>query len=247
MISIITITYNAENVLTPTMKSLSTQTYRDFEHIIVDGASKDNTLQTARNHAGKNLRILSEPDKGLYDAMNKGIDIARGKYLLFLNAGDTFHDKDSLSEYAKAIEKAGNPDIVYADTVLVDANRKIIGPRHLSAPDRLTVQSYKNGMLVCHQAFMVRTELIRLFNIKYDLKWRFSADYEWCLRCISNTSPERCINLNRITIDYLQEGLTTKNHRASLLERYKIMCKYYGTLSTAARHVKFALRNLKRL
>ena len=78
------------------------------------------------------------------------------------------------------------------------------------------------------------------------MKYRFSADYEWCLRCLKATSPERCVNLRTIAIDYLTEGLTDQNHKASLKERYHIMCRYYGTLPTLLRHVWFAVRALMR-
>ena len=105
LISVITITYNAEDCLYPTMRSVAAQSFKDFEHIIVDGASTDNTLQIARSLGTSNLRILSEPDKGLYDAMNKGLSMANGRYLLFLNAGDAFHSEDTLSHYAAEAKK----------------------------------------------------------------------------------------------------------------------------------------------
>jgi len=227
------------------MRSVAEQTFTDFEHVIVDGASKDHTLKVARDMGTAGLRILSEPDKGLYYAMNKGIDLARGEYLLFLNAGDTFFDCESLQRYADAIATTNTPDIIYADTVLVDETDNVLGPRHLSAPQQMTFGSYANGMLVCHQAFMVRTEMVRLFNLRYNTRWRYSADYEWCLRCIRSSTPDRCINLKCATIRYLQEGLTTRNHRASLIERYRIMCQYYGVLPTTIRHIGFALRNMR--
>lgn len=238
LISIVTITYNAEKVLPPTVESINSQTFRDFEHIVVDGASADSTLLEARK--SKRARILSEPDNGLYDAMNKGLAMARGRYLLFLNAGDAFHSPDTLAHYAKAC--ADDPDIIYGDTVLVDAERRVVGPRHLSAPEVLTVESFANGMLVCHQAFMVRRKIAP----EYDLTYRFSADYDWTIRCMKEGDPTKFINLREVTIDYLTDGLTDKNHRASLLERFQIMRRHYGTLPTLGRHALFLLRALRR-
>lgn len=240
LISIVTITFNAESQLAPTMKSVAAQNFRNFEHIIVDGASTDGTLSVARQLSSHPLRILSEPDKGLYDAMNKGLKMAHGKYIIFLNAGDAFHAADTLSRYANAARK--NPDIIYADTVIVDKDRKIIGPRHLSAPSILTFESFSKGMLVCHQAFMVRRELAPA----YDTSYRFSADYEWTLRCIRRTKPGKCINLRTIAIDYLSDGLTDKNKRKSLMERFSIMKEYYGAVPTIANHILFLGRALKR-
>ncbi|MDE6533384.1 MAG: glycosyltransferase [Muribaculaceae bacterium] len=240
LISIITITFNAANEIKPTMKSIASQTCHDFEHIIIDGASKDATIQVARSMGVPSLRILSEPDKGLYDAMNKGLRMSRGKYLLFLNAGDSFHDDGTLAAYAAAAVK--NPDIIYADTVIVDKDRAVIGPRHLSAPDILTFQSFSKGMLVCHQAFMVKKSIAPL----YDTSYRFSADYDWTVKCLQKSQPGNCINLHRIAIDYLSDGMTDKNKIASLKERFNIMCGHYGTSKTVVNHASFIARALKR-
>ncbi len=240
LFSIITITRNAAKTLPPTLKSLKDQTFKDFEHLLIDGASTDNTIAIARQKGIPGLRIVSEPDKGLYDAMNKGLTLARGKYVLFLNAGDAFADSDILEAYAKATQK--NPDIIYADTVIVDANRNILGKRHLSAPERLTFESFSKGMLVCHQAFMVRRSLAPA----YDLSYRFSADYDWTVRCLALSAPHKCINIHKIAIHYLSDGLTDKNHRASLKERYKIMAYHYGTAKAIIRHLSFIPRAISR-
>lgn len=240
LISIITITFNAAEQLPPTMESVAAQTCREFEHIIIDGASKDSTLQVARELARHPLRILSEPDKGLYDAMNKGLRMAQGDYVLFLNAGDAFHDNKVLSEYAEAAKR--NADIIYADTVIVGADRKFISKRHLSAPELLTFQSFSKGMLVCHQAFMVKRSLAPL----YDTSYRFSADYDWTVKCLRKSKPGKCINLHRVAIDYLSDGMTDNNKIKSLRERFDIMCRHYGTAATLAKHISFIGRAMKR-
>lgn len=240
LISIITITYNAERGLPATLRSLREQTYKDFEHIIIDGASQDDTLTIARKDGVTGARLLSEPDKGLYYAMNKGLEMAHGKYVLFLNAGDSFHSPETLMRYAEAAQE--DPDIIYSDTVIVDADRREIRPRHLSVPERLTFKSFKNGMLVCHQAFMVRKAIAPL----YDTSYRFSADYDWTVKCIEKTMPERCVNLHITGIDYLDAGTTEKNKIKSLIERYEIMSRHYGVISTAAHHLMFITRALRR-
>lgn len=240
LITIVTITFNAEESIAPTMKALASQTWQGFEHLIIDGASTDNTLLIARRLGVPSLRILSEPDKGLYDAMNKGLKMARGKYVLFLNSGDTLHSVDTLKKYAIAAQK--NPDIIYADTVIVDSERNVLGPRHLSVPSVLTYQSFAKGMLVCHQAFMVRKSIAPLFDTSY----RFSADYEWAIRCIQRTKPGKCVNLRTVAIEYLSDGLTDKNKMKSLRERFRIMTEYYGLLPTVANHIIFVGRAIKR-
>ena len=130
------------------------------------------------------------------------------------NAGDAFHSPDSLSEIAVAAEANGFPDVVYGQTQLVDASRKFVAMRHLSAPEHLTFESFRQGMLVCHQAFVVKREIAE----PYDLRYRFSADYEWCLRCLKKMKGSAYTGT--VIIDYLTDGLTDKNHMASLKERF---------------------------
>lgn len=233
LITIVTITYNAEKELPVTINSVMQQNFQDFEHLIIDGASSDKTLEIARSNP--DARIISEKDNGLYDAMNKGIDFARGKYLLFLNAGDSFRSPETLALYAKEAEK--NPDIIYADTMIVDEEGNDIGPRHYSAPALLTHNSFSKGMLICHQAFMVKREIAP----HYDLQYRFSADYDWTIKCIRNTEPEKCVNLNTVAINYLSNGMTDKNKFKSLKERYRVMAHHYGTFSAIKRHIALLL------
>lgn len=255
LISVITITYNAASVIRPTLQSLNSQTFRNFEHLVIDGASKDDTVSIVRGMCPDSI-IRSEPDRGLYDAMNKGLRAAKGKYLLFLNAGDALHTPDTLRHYADAARLNGKKplnadenadsrqlyaDIIYGDTIVVDSGRNFVKPRHLSVPERLTFRSFANGMLVCHQAFMVRRDLAP----EYDLQYRFSADYEWTLSCLKAADPDHNVNLHTVTIDYLSDGMTDKNHSASLKERYRIMCRYYGTIPTLLRHIRFLLRHFR--
>lgn len=228
LISVITITYNAAGTIGVTMASVAEQTCRDYEHVVIDGASRDATLEIARSYAG--VRILSEPDEGLYDAMNKGLRMARGEYVLFLNSGDTFHSKDTLEAYAR--RACLGDDIIYGDTVIVDSERRVLGPRHYTAPERLTKESFAKGMLICHQAFMVRRSLAP----DYDLCYRFSADYDWTIRCIKAADEDKCTNLGMVVIDYLSDGLTDRNKFKSLRERYRVMANHYGHLRALRRH-----------
>ena len=245
-ISVITATFNSAATLADTLASVVAQTYPDVEHIIVDGASTDSTLtivehyRSAYERGGKTLRVVSERDRGIYDAMNKGLRMARGKYVLFLNAGDRLATGATLSRYAMAAER--DPDIIYGDTVIVDAAGTLLRPRHLSAPRVLTADSFARGMLVCHQAFMVRRELAPEFDTRY----RLSADYDWCVRCIRATTPGRCENLRCVTIHYLDGGLTRRHKFESLRERFSIMSEHYGFFPTATRHVGFLFRAIRR-
>ena len=234
LFSIITITFNAASTLPPTLRSVAEQTFTNYEYIVVDGASRDNTVALVEA-SQLPVRMVSEPDKGLYDAMNKGLKMATGEYLIFLNAGDSFHTPDTLQRVAEAIGN-NRPGVVYGETAIVDANRNFLMMRRLRAPESLTWRSFANGMLVCHQAFIARRDIAP----QYDLKYRYSADVDWCIRCMKQT--DELLNTHLTLIDYLNEGETTRHHRASLKERFAVMCHHYGTLPTVLRHVGFALR-----
>jgi len=234
--SIITVCYNAETELEDTIQSVITQTYRHVEYIIVDGASKDGTLAITDRYKERIDRVVSEPDKGLYDAMNKGLRLATGDYVCFLNAGDCFHEDSTLQQMASTLTMTGLPDVLYGETELVDKEGHFVRMRRLSAPETLTWRSFKQGMLVCHQAFFAKRALAE----PYDLQYRFSADFDWCIRIMKKA--KHLHNTHLTVIDYLEEGMTTKNRRASLMERFRIMTKHYGLMSTAAYHAWFVLR-----
>lgn len=236
--SIITVTYNAGAVLEDTIQSVITQTYRNVEYIIVDGGSKGHTLDIINRYREHIHTLVSEPDKGLYDAMNKGIRLATGDYLCFLNAGDELHEDDTLQLMVHSITGTELPDVLYGETAIVDEEGHFLRMRRLSAPENLNWKSFKDGMLVCHQAFFPRRELAE----PYDLRYRFSADFDWCIRIMKKSHTLH--NTHLTLIDYLNEGMTTRNHRASLHERFRIMCRHYGYPSTLARHAWFALRLL---
>lgn len=234
LISVITITYNAASTLPATIASVEAQTFRDFEYIIVDGASTDNTIAIASAYPP--ARIKSEPDRGLYDAMNKGLHRACGRYVIFLNAGDAFHAPDTLQRYADAIAQAPTaPGMVYGQTRIVDSRRRYVGERHLLAPERLTARSFLNGMEVCHQAMCVRRDLAP----DYDLRYRYSADYDWAIKVLKR-SPLN-VYIPGYVADYLSEGLTTANRRASLLERFRSMRTHYGLLPALLSHLRILL------
>ena len=235
--SIITVTYNAGKVLEDTIQSVITQTYKNVEYIIVDGKSTDGTMDIVNRYREHIHTIVSEPDKGLYDAMNKGIDLATGDYLCFLNAGDELHEDDTLQLIVHSLNGEKElPDVIYGETAIVDEEGHFLRMRRLSTPEHLTWKSFQHGMLVCHQAFMPRRDLA----VKYNLKYRFSADFDWFIRIMKKS---RVLHNTHLTIiDYLNEGMTTRNHKASLKERFHIMCHHYGTASTIMRHMGFAVR-----
>lgn len=251
--TIATVTYNAAALIGPTIESVEAQDYPSVEHLIIDGNSQDATLEAVHHYQERNsvaavpheVNCLSEPDEGLYDAMNKAIDMASGDYILFLNAGDRLHSPDTLSKIAAAAAAGdGRPAVIYGDTHIVDGEGRFVRRRRLTPPERLTWRSFRHGMLVCHQAFLARTDLAKANP--YDLRYRFSADFDWCIRIMREARRRRLPlkNTHAVISDYLNEGMTTRNHRASLKERFDIMVRHYGPVTTVLLHAWFAVRSL---
>ena len=256
--TVVTITYNAEKVLQRTLDSVYGQTYEGVEHLIVDGASKDNTLQMAEAYKeksdasgnGHKVIILSEPDHGIYDAMNKGLTQASGDYVVFLNAGDFFPAANTLADivhqcHLNEFPAAERPGVLYGNTDIVDGEGRFLHPRRLQPPAKLTWKSFRNGMLVCHQAFYARTDIAK--NTQYDTRYRFSADVDWCIRIMKAAAKENVPlhNLHMVVANYTEEGQTTLHHRESLLERFRVMARHYGWFSTIVMHVWFVFRSVR--
>lgn len=234
--SIITVTYNAGKVLEPTIRSVVEQTYPQVEYIIVDGASKDNTLAVVEKYRAGVTTLVSEPDRGLYDAMNKGLRLATGHYVCFLNAGDRLYAPTTLEQMVCSIPAGEQPDVIYGETALIDGMGNFMRMRRLSTPEVLNWKSFRQGMVVCHQAFFAKREL----TPPYDLSYRFSSDFDWCIRVMKQSHLLH--NTHLTLINYLSEGMTTQNRKASLMERFRIMSVHYGFWSTLLRHVGFVFR-----
>jgi glycosyltransferase involved in cell wall biosynthesis len=238
--SIITVTYNAARWIERTIQSVLAQTCSDIEYIIVDGGSTDGTVDIITNNfqlSSINFQFISEPDKGIYDAMNKGLKLAAGDYVWFINAGDRIHSPNTLREIANQFSILNSqPSILYGETEISDAQGNSLGMRRLKAPERLTWKSFKMGMLVCHQSFIVKREIAE----NYDLQYRYSADFEWCIRCLKKA--DRIFNTHQTLSYFLEAGYSADNRKDSLKERYAIMCKYYGKIPTQIRHLWFAVR-----
>lgn len=241
LFTIITVTYNAQGTLAPTLESVDRQTCTHYEHLIIDGASTDGTLDITRDHPNSHRRVFSSPDNGIYDAMNKGLAMANGEYLIFLNSGDSFHSPDTLQRIADTIINNEFPGVVYGQTQVVGKDRKRLADRHLTAPEKLTYHSFADGMVVCHQAFVA----LRRICDEYDLRYKLSADYEWCIRVLQH-SRRNVPMFDEPLVDYLAGGMSAKNRRKSLMERFRIMSYYYGFFPTVLRHLKFIPRYLRR-
>jgi len=243
-ISIVTITYNAARSVQRTLDSVATQTWPSIEHLIIDGASTDDTLLLVRRYQATSpheVIVRSEPDRGLYDAMNKGLRQTTGDYVVFLNAGDALASADTLSTVASlAVDQ--RPAVIYGDTNITDSDGHVLRPRRLRPPQQLTWRSFRQGMLVCHQAFYVRRDIAQ--HTGYDLRYRHSADVDWCIRVMKEAQRQAMplVNAHCVLALFEEGGDTTQHHRDSLWERFDVMRRHYGLLTTVGMHLWFVLR-----
>lgn len=253
--SVVTITYNAAAVLRPTLDSVMMQDYPNVEHLIIDGASTDETLAIAKAYQklsdeaenGHVVKIQSEPDKGLYDAMNKGLRLATGDYIVFMNAGDRFPEADTLDKVMLAAvvgDGEERPAVLFGNTDIIDDKGNFLYHRRLSPPERLTWRSFRYGMVACHQAFYARTDIA--CSLPYDTTFRYSADVDWCIRVMKEGERRHLLlrNIHAVVANYMEEGQTTIHHKDSLKERFEVMRRHYGLLTTVLLHAWFAFRKL---
>ena len=167
-ITIVTVTYNAEDFIEETILSIINQTYKNVEYIIVDGSSNDNTLEIVKKYEDKIDCFVSEKDNGIYDAMNKAIDIASGKWINFMNAGDTFASMDVL-ENIFSKNNLTNYDFIYGQHFRKNAHNKILLPTK-------SLELMWQGICFCHQSLFSRTNLIK--EKPFDLSYKIVSDYE---------------------------------------------------------------------
>ncbi|MCX7986497.1 MAG: glycosyltransferase [Bacteroidales bacterium] len=233
-VSIITVVFNGEKFIERTIQSVINQTYPAIEYIIIDGGSTDSTVSLIKKYETHLAYWVSEPDNGLYDAMNKGLARASGDYVMFLNAGDTFYDNHTLT----MAFGNWNPtvDILYGETLIVDPKNNIIGDRRLKAPQKLTWKSFRDGMLVCHQSIIIRRSIVKPYNLKY----KIAADFDWVLNALK--AANNIVNCNIYICRFLDGGLNKQKIPLALKERFMIMSKNYGFFPTLLRHFIIGLR-----
>ena len=238
LISIITIVYNGEQFLERTIQSIIGQSYDRIEYIIIDGNSKDKTLDIINKYASKISYWQSEPDKGLYDAMNKGIRKANGEYLLFINAGDELFDAQTISKIVASSPIL--PDIYYGETLMVNEVFEPIGTRSEVTPHKLPIQlKWKDmayGMVVCHQSILVKKSIAEF----YDTSHPYCADIDWIIKALKKST--QVVNVGFNVSKYLKGGLSDKQLKKSLVDRFNVMREHFGLLHTVFSHIFITFR-----
>jgi hypothetical protein len=211
LVSVVTVVRNDRAGIAKTFESVFAQSFQDFEYVVVDGASSDGTVSYINRHLGGVDQFLSEPDSGPYFAMQKGADLARGRYVIFMNSGDEFFDQHSLADAVCSIQ--GDPDIIYGHHFYIDdRGRPAV---HLAASLDLTFRELKLGRfshswlsgVPCHQATFVKKAL--LVDLRFDTDYRIAADHHLLFRAVA--AGATCYHTNTFVANYYAGGISAKN------------------------------------
>ena len=220
-ITVITVCLNEENSIEGTINSVVAQTYQNTEYIVIDGGSTDGTRLKIEKYKA-DINVFEQQDgKGIYNAMNLGIDLSSGDYLHFLNAGDRFYSREILSQFAEVIGQADQPDIVYGDYIrITDSEEEVI--RNSS---EITLDRLKEGM-ICHQAIFSNRKMFER-NGGFDESLSIVADYDWLARNVVK-GKFRTRYVQQPIVEWDGSGVSsTSDYR---WQQMLVMKRYYGLL-----------------
>jgi glycosyltransferase involved in cell wall biosynthesis len=197
-ISIITPTYNSENTISDTLDSIFSQEYKNIEHIIIDGLSSDSTLSIIREYQEENnIRLISEKDSGIYDAMNKGVSLSSGDVVGILNSDDMYYSKDVLNRVADVFKSDDSIDAVYGDLVYVDRDNasKVVRTWKSGTYSECKLNW---GWTIPHPSLFIRKRVYNSLDHIFNTKLSLAADYELILRLLK---------LEKIKVEYIDRVL----------------------------------------
>lgn len=232
-LSVITIVYNNVRDIERTMLSVLNQTYSNLEYIIIDGQSTDGTLEVIHQFKNQLTRVVSEQDKGIYDAMNKGLALATGDYVLFMNSGDEIYSSDTVE---KVFSCEPDADIYYGETEMYDQQWQSLGQRRHRAPETFSWKSFQQGMSVSHQAIYIKRSIAEPFDTKYQL----SSDIDWIIKAAKKA--HKIVNAHLYVAKYMVGGMSKAKHKQSLVERFDIFTKHYGLVPNVLNHALIAFK-----
>lgn len=217
-LTLLTACYNSASTVGDTLRSVNAQEYPDIEHIIIDGGSRDNTVGICQEIGTRITKIVSEPDKGIYDAYNKGVARATGEIIGFINSDDYYSSSDVCSQVMKAFEDP-SIDAVHADLVYVSPNRTSVVERHWRSKP-ITCESLCQGFIPAHPTVFLRSKVYdRVGN--FDLTYRLAADYEFLLRTFY-THQVSSLYIPKIWVRMRSGGATGGNFKSILAQNNEI-------------------------
>ena len=214
-ISIVTVCFNSVTTIEQTIKSVIDQSYKNIEYIIIDGGSTDGTLDIIKKYEPYISYWVSEPDKGVYDAMNKGIKVATGELIAFINSDD-WYDKDAMYHFAEAYTEEP-ADVLFGDIVYVEED----GSTQYENNESVDLKKMLYTNKLCHQAICVNTQLMK--DSLFDLQYRIASDYDFLLKIYIEGMTFRYVG-NHVVANFRKVGLSTINAFATANEAYKIAC-----------------------
>jgi glycosyltransferase involved in cell wall biosynthesis len=228
-ISIITVCYNGAETIRDTIESVLSQTYSDIEYIIVDGASKDQTIEIIAEYKDQISKIISEPDKGIYDAMNKGVRVATGDYVGILNSDDVFAGHHVIQDLVLHLQNNPEADASYADLVFVKRNQLDVITRRYSSAS-FSPWKVRFGFMIPHPTFYARRELFEAFG-DYKLGYRVSADFELMARFFSKNV--KMVRHSAVMVKMREGGISTTGFWWRVHQNFEIVraCKENGIYS----------------
>lgn len=226
-ISVITVVFNSDKLIRKTIESVLFQSYDNVEFIIIDGASTDGTLEIIKEYDNYVDKWHSEDDNGIYDAMNKGINTASGEYLMFLNAGDIFSNKDVLSLVAGDIVLNGYPEILYGETNVLNENGLFLKKLEPLLFSRLNLSLF-GTRTVCHQSIFVKREFAPLYDLSYKLK----GELCWYYDLLGKNRKLNAVRLSYPISNYLLGGVGDVLFKQNLWERLRIVVRKDGVLGS---------------
>lgn len=204
IVTIITVCRNHAQELERTIRSVESQTWQEKEYLIIDGASTDDTPHVIKAHEASITRWVSEPDQGIYDAMNKGVKMAQGEWVIFMNAGDTFASNDTLQRVFGSPQDA---DVIYGDVIKGELVKKAEAPRNA------------HRMFYCHQSAFVRTSCLREFP--FDIRHRMSADFKQVKQLYLSGKTFRQLDFPVANFDI--QGVSNRNRSAGLYDNIQVI------------------------
>lgn len=221
--SLITVCRNAVHCLDKTIQSVAVQSYSDWEYLIIDGQSEDHTQDVIQPYLEQGIvhTFISEPDSGVYAAMNKGLNRASGEYIYFLNADDCLLDAEVLQDIATELQRHSDCDLLYGNIVVIPENDKSQQSVIYPAPSDL-LNHLMHGWL-CHQAMVVRAELFKEVGC-FDTRFKIAADYDWLLRALSQNIT--VYSVDREIASYTLGGLSDTYQIESLQEMFAIQNEF---------------------
>jgi glycosyltransferase involved in cell wall biosynthesis len=218
-ISIITVCYNSELTIRDTIESVLSQNYKNIEYILIDGNSTDSTMRIIGEYQNRINKIISEPDEGIYDAMNKGVDNASGDYIGVLNSDDIFFDCDVISDLVENIKSLASPDALYSDLQYVKETDLSIPTRLYSFP-RYSKWMIRFGLMIPHPTFYVKAKVFQ-YHGKYSLDFKIAADFEFMARImLAGITPAY---YDRVSVRMREGGVSSSGFRGRVAQNIEIV------------------------